>query len=106
MPGRAPRLSCASWFVDASMICSCVNCDFLPIPSSGALLEDSRFGWSSFRGACQGVSCSASLMHRRFSPAHLLRLLPFIRGLGHFTTGTENPPVGGSIPPLGTVLAD
>jgi len=36
------------------MICSCVNCDFLPIPSYGPSLEDSRFRWSSFRGGRSG----------------------------------------------------
>jgi hypothetical protein len=39
-------------------------------------------------------------MHRRCSPGYVVRFLLFARGLGHSTTGTENPRVGGSIPPL------
>ena len=44
------------------------------------------------------------LMHRRCRPHHRRRVLLWSRGLGHSTTGTENPRVGGSIPPLGIVF--
>jgi hypothetical protein len=46
------------------------------------------------------------LMHRRCSRRQLRRFLLSRRGLGHSTTGTENPRVGGSILPLGTVFAE
>jgi hypothetical protein len=48
---------------------------------------------------------AASLLHRRdTTPTAPPKPLAF-RGLGHFAARTENPRVGGSIPPPGTLIS-